>query len=400
MASRLWPARTLVLAGAAAYSMSTLFSAMKPLVLTAYTTEQGFSDALSAFIAAMPFVGIACAALVAAPIATRLSMRALTVLFGGTLIATELLTSLTVASAGIVLALQFLAGLSVGALMGATSAVIARGDNSDEIFGVVDMVAVLLMSVMVSAMSIAVDREGLAGAFRLAAGISALFALIMLADNSPSARSLGLGSVNASANAPLHIGFRELSVVTMAVLFVTASGMGFAYMFTIAADLGLSYEAAGQQIGVLLFVSAFACLAGGWCSARFGPYRPLGFAYATCAIGWWVATHTSSPIIYIAALVPAIFALQFCFPVLLALSGSLDENGRWAAIATPVQTSGFAWAAIAAGLVVQAWDIQALGVATAVGMTACLVLLWLALPSDRIKQRERLQESSGPTTIL
>ncbi len=359
--------------------MSTLFSAMKPLVLTRSAEQLGLGEGLSAVIAAMPFVGIASAALLAAPLVTRLSLTQLTIVFGGLLIGAELLSAQAFESIPTTLLLQFLAGLSVGILMGATSKVIATSDSADEIFGVVDMTAVLLMSVMVSGVSIAVENYGLRGAYLAAAGISALFALLMLAHGSPAPIQ---DNRSKHAIAPLHVGLRELSVVAMAVTFVTFSGVGFAYMFTIARDLGMGYAVAGEQIGWLLFASAFACLAGGWCSARFGPTRPLAVAFFACAAGWLTASTTDSPLIYIAALVPAVFSLQFCFPVLLALSGSLDSEGRWAAIATPVQTSGFAWAAILAGQVVGIWGTQVIGIVTAIGMAICLVLLFFSRRSE------------------
>jgi hypothetical protein len=75
------------------------------------------------------------------------------------------------------------------------------------------------------------------------------------------------------------------------------------------------------------------------------------------------------------ALVPAIFSLQFNFPILLALSGSLDAEGRWAAIATPLLMSGFAWAAIVAGAIVSVGGIPALATATGLGLLICLLLL-------------------------
>lgn len=371
--------KTLILAGAAAYSMSTLFSAMKPIVLTRTAEQLGLGEGLSALVAAMPFVGIACAALIAAPLVTRLSLAQLTLAFGGLLVATEVVSAQVFESVLTTLLLQFLAGLSVGILMGATSKVIATSNSADEIFGVVDMTAVLLMSAMVSGVSLAVESYGLQGVYFAAAGIGTVFTLLMLAHRAPAPAQRRQG---AHPVLPLHVSTRELSVVAMAVTFVTFSGVGFAYMFTIARDLGMGYAVAGEQIGWLLFASAFACLAGGWCSARFGPTRPLAAAFVTCAAGWLIASHTTSPSIYVAALVPAVFSLQFCFPVLLALSGSLDSEGRWAAIATPVQTSGFAWAAILAGQVVGIWGTQVIGIVTAIGMAICLVLLFFSRRSE------------------
>ena len=146
-------------------------------------------------------------------------------------------------------------------------------------------------------------------------------------------------------------------------------------MFTIALRLGMDYASAGSSIGMLLLVSALACQLGGWASARFGAVRPLAGAFITCALGWYVAIHANNPTAFMLGLIPAIFSLQFNFPILLALSGSLDADGQWAAIATPLLTSGFAWAAIAAGAIVARWNVPALATATMVGMCVCLLLL-------------------------
>ena len=362
---------TLFIAGSAAFSMSTLFSAMKPVMLTRYVEQVQTSDTLASLIAATPFVGIAAAALIAPWFSERFSLRALVCGFGALLVGIEVISALQYQTVALVLPTQFAGGIAVGVLMGATSQRIALTPVADQLFGMVDMVAVLLMSFMVTGVGMAVNSGGVASGYLLAALLSAIFAVAMLSHRSGRTQS----PVPMQARPPLHIGVRELSVVAMGVLFVTSSGMGFAYMFTMARDLGMDYAVAGQQIGALLFVSAFACAAGGWCSARFGPYRPLACAYVACALGWWLATHTESPLVFIAALVPAVFALQFSFPVLVALSGSLDDQGRWAAIATPLLTSGFAWAAIAAGQVVERAGITALALATAAGMGVCLLLL-------------------------
>ena len=91
-----------------------------------------------------------------------------------------------------------------------------------------------------------------------------------------------------------------------------------------------------------------------------------------------MAGHTQSPIGFLFSLVPAIFALQFSFPILLALAGSLDDSGAWVGVAAPLITSGFAWAAIVAGVVVGWFGLTALGWATASGMAVCVSLLWPA----------------------
>ncbi|MEM1260949.1 MAG: MFS transporter [Pseudomonadota bacterium] len=362
--------RWLVLSAAAAYSMSTLFSAMKPILLTRFVEQHGWSNALAGLAVAMPFAGIAIAALCIAPL-TRLSLRRLAVVFGAVLVTAELGSALGHASAAVVLALQFSGGFAVGILMGASSRIIATTDLAGPLFGAVDMIAVLLMSAMVAIVGTAVGYGGLTGGYLVAAVIGALLAVAMLPYKNPAL-------ITTASTATLVVSVRALAVVAMGVIFVTCSGLGFTYMFTVAQELGIGYADAGRSIGLLLFVSAFVCLLGGWASARYGPYRPLAIAFIACAGGWYGVVHAPSPVVFYASLVPAVFALQFNFPVLLDLAGSLDRTGRWGAIAAPLQTSGFAWAAILAGLIVGRFGLDALPKATAIGMLVCLCLLAVA----------------------
>lgn len=363
----------LIIAGAAAYSMSTLFSAMKPVLLTRFVEEVAFSESLSGLIVAMPFVGIAIASLAVKPVTHHISTTVVFACFGLTLVLSEVASMYFFHKPIAILAMQFIGGLAVGILMGATSQLIAISRRPDEIFGFVDMTAVFLMSFMIAAIGKAVGHGGLYTGYMVAGGIATLLALLLFAyRSSKSETDSRLKEVRA-----LEFSVKNVAVVVMGVLFVTCSGLGFAFMFTMAQNLGFSYEKAGSQIGVLLLVSAGACQLGGWSSARFGPLRPLGCAFVTCALGWYLAVNATNTTMYIIALVPAIFSLQFNFPILLALSGSLDKSGQWAGVATPLLTSGFAWAAIAAGIIVQTWGLNALGIATGLGMVLCLGLLVL-----------------------
>ena len=358
----------LLVAGAAAFSMSTLFSAMKPVLLTRFVEQTEFGESLAGLIVAMPFVGIAASSLVLKWLLVRLNLRPLFLMFSALLVLTEFSSAFLYDIPNLVLLAQFLGGISVGVLMGATSQVIATSSKPDEIFGFVDMMAVFLMSFMIAGVGASVGRYGLQGGYLFATGISLIFGILMLAYRGKTEVQ------EVKTHKPLKISSRAVSVVVMGVLFVTSSGMGFAFMFTIARNLSMEYAQAGSFIGALLLISALACQLGGWCSGRFGPLRPLACAFATCGVGWYFAIHATSQITFMIALVPAIFSLQFNFPILLALSGSLDEDGQWAAIATPLLTSGFAWAAISAGIIVNRWNLDALATATILGMLCCLLL--------------------------
>lgn len=365
---------SLAVAGSAAYAMSTLFSAMKPVLLTRYVEQIALAESVAGLIVAMPFVGIASAALLMRGPLLRMPYWQIVAAFGGTLVLMEALTTYLYAQTLLVLVMQFAGGVSVGVLMGTTSRYIATTQSPGPLFGFVDMMAVFLMSFMVFGVGLSVEQLGLTGGYLFAAVLALLFTGAMFSFRGNPAERHG----EQHSPPPLQISLRPLAIVLMGVLFVTFSGLGFAFMFTLARDLGMSYDDAGTYIGILLFLSAFACQLGGWASARFGPEGPLAAAFVTCALGWYAAIHASHPAVYLAALVPAVFSLQFNFPILLALSGTLDRHGQWAAIATPLLTSGFAWAAIVAGQIVSRWQVESLAIATALGMGVCLLLLWIS----------------------
>lgn len=379
----------LLLAASAAFSMSTLFSAIKPVLLTRFVEEAHFSQSLASLLVAAPFLGIATAALLLGGAIQRLPYRRTCWLLGALLLACEAVSGFYPTHALLVLVAQWVSGMCVGLLMGVTAQPIARHANRHSLFGLIDMAAVLLMSVMVAGAGRAVQQQGLAGGFAFAFICAGLLAAALFAyrPNAASVQPLVQPQLR-----PARWVFQWLPVVliAMGMLFITFSGLGYAYMFTLAKQLGYSYDSAGTAIGFILFASAFACPLGGWCSARFGCHKPLFAAYITCALGWWFACNTQNPSVFLVALVPAICALQFTFPILLSLYGSLDEQGYWAAIAAPLLTSGFAWAAITAGQVVGAFGLVALPIATALGMLCCALLLWLgkylATRSDKTGQ--------------
>jgi len=96
------------------------------------------------------------------------------------------------------------------------------------------------------------------------------------------------------------------------------------------------------------------------------------------SLGWYWVIHAPGASVFYIALVLAVFSLQFNFPVLLDLAGSLGQDGQWGAIAAPLQTSGLAWAAILAGTLVGVFGLAAIPIATGAGMCICLLLLGIA----------------------
>lgn len=384
----------ILLAGAAAFAISTMFSAMKPVLLTRFVEEAGYSQSLAGLAVAMPFIGTSISAAFMPWLLRNIYQRHCVLAFVGLLVAGQAGNTLWFAMPALVLAGQFVTGFAGGVLMGVVARNIAVSRAPGTIFGIVDMAGVLMMSGMISLIGWAVQGYGLAGGFTAALALCLLFAVPTLAAGKgippdvggPDVRGPDVrgpdagapdasGSTNHAAPAPITPAWRPIAAIAMGVIFVTTSGLGFAYMVTAARDLGMNYGEAGTAIGIILFLSAFACLAGGWASTRFGHTRPLLTAFAICACGWYLALNTASLMIFLVSLIPAIFALQFSFPVLLALAGSMDREGHWAAMAAPIVTGGFAWAAIIAGVIVERWGISALPYATLAGMIVCAGLL-------------------------
>jgi predicted MFS family arabinose efflux permease len=369
----------LLLAGAGAFAMSTLFSALKPVLLTRLLEETDWGASAAGLVVATPFLGIAVSSLLFFLRPPRAALRHLALLFGASLVLLEAGSAMLYGQFPLLLAMQFAAGFCVGALMAGSSRLVAVSSAPDESFGFIDMTAVALMSVMVAGAGAAVAAGGVRGGYAFAAFLCAVYSLAIASYR----ESPALLAHHDRPAVPLVASGRSIAVIVMGVLFVTCSGLGFAFLFTLASRLGMGYEEAGSSIGLLLLASAGACQLGGWCSGRFGPRYPLLAAFAACALGWIGAIHAQTPGLFLAFLVPAVFALQFNFPILLALSGALDEHGRWAGVAAPLITSGFAWAAILAGLLVENWGLESLGTVAAAGMLLCAVLL---VPATRVAE--------------
>ncbi|HAU93941.1 MAG TPA: hypothetical protein DCW59_16455 [Alteromonas sp.] len=361
----------LVIAASASFSMSTLFSSVKPVLLTQFMRETGVSTSLAGWLVAAPFIGIALATLLVAWLLSQFKYYQLITGAGATLVSAQFLLSVLFPYPLVTLLLQLVSGVMVGILMGVTSFYIAQTRTPGELFGLVDMVGVLLMSLMVAGVSKATGYMGVAGGYLFSGVLCAAYWALMYAYKIKPVTQ----GTNAQPDSTLQISVRPILIIVMGVLFVTFSGQGFAFMFSMADNLGMGFEDAGNKIGLILFISAFGCIAGGVCSARFGAERPLFVAFVVCAISWTIAINATSQTVFLWALFPAITMLQFSFPMLLVLAGTLDSAGKWAAVATPLLTSGFAWAAVLSGFIVQHWDIQALALSTQVGMGVCVVLL-------------------------
>jgi hypothetical protein len=365
----------LLAAGAAALSISTLFSSMKPVLISSLVEQAGMSMSIAGLAAAMPFVGGVAASFLMSRLGSAQPQHLLRRL-SVALPVLELGNALWFSSGLALLASQFAIGLCAGIILGLVSHMIARSARASETFGLADGIGVLLMSVMLTAVGSAVDRMGLRGGFLVAAVFCTIFALALHAGLRGSMEADGsapsLASLPATTNSSP---WRAVAVIAMGVAFVTCSGFGFAFMVTVARQLGMSYQAASSGIGVVLLMSAGGCFLGGWVVARVMPGWPLLGAFLLCGAGWHVALHAQDQITFFLGLVPAVVALQFCFPILLSLAASLDSDGRMAAVGAPLIVSGFAWAAMLAGLIVQFGGIGGLSIATDAGMVLCAGLL-------------------------
>jgi predicted MFS family arabinose efflux permease len=387
----------LLVAGSVAFSVSTMFSAMKPVLIARLVEQVGYSPTMAGLGAAMPFIGGVFSSLFLPLILRRFSADAVLMAFSLGLTAFEAVNAFSYAVPILLLASQLAAGVCGGIMLGLVSRQIAISGRPEQNFGIVDMVGVLMMSFMIALVGAAVDWGGLQRGFLAVSGLCAVFAgLVYFSRHGlPEPSSVGLGHTSGR----LNIGWRAVAVIAMGVVFMTFSGVGFAFMFTAARKLGFSYQDAGTAIGVILFLSATGCLAGGWCAAKVGPRPALLAAFALCALGWHLALHTHFQIIFILALGPAIFALQFCFPVILALAGSFDADGRLAAIAAPLIVSGFAWAAILAGVVVDHWGLAALPIVTELGMVLCAILLFASTSVPRASAVDPIERFAAPQNV-
>ena len=353
-----------------------------PLVLSAFVVDRGFGEKLAAWLSSVELLAAAVAAIAVSGWLTRGS-RSRMAAFGLTLVVVAQLASVLRLDFAPLLGLRMIAGAGAG-LAGAAATAAAAGSRSPErLFGAIGFVVALVGAVTAGPIGMAIGKYGAAGAFVIAAGLTAL--AFPLLGKLPSPDSTHESHDKAVADEP---GTQNTTVALMILipLFFTMLGQNAVWSFTV--QIGLTTGLAVGEVSWVLALTALTGLAGAALASVLNTQRgrttPLLFSILGTVIAVYSLVEATTPLPYIVANGAWSFFFAFSMPYFIGSLATLDRRGRWATLGTGLAGIGGALGPAVTGGLVEANGYSILqGIVLATGLFSGALLVPAMLKIDR-----------------
>ena len=365
VSSALWPAGgTLLCAEAGGYLM--------PLLLGPMAATYAIGEAAAGGVLAVQLGAFAVAAIALAPRLGALSPRR------GALLALLLIVAgnLLSASQPVVWSLvcgRVLAGLGEGMAAAVAAAAIARKADPDRAFARV-FIAVVLMTLAIFLLLPGLVAGQDARLLFLGAACVPMLAI-------PAALALP-DRVEVQTPAAARVrgpySVRALQICAAITLYSVSANSYWVYVERIATGIGMSPEAFGKAFAIGVICALAGPVAAERLGTRWGRVPPLTVGCVLLAIGGWLSTHATTPLLLTVGVTVSSAALLFGTPYLLGLAAMVDPSGRVAGAGRGFNNVGSAIApALAAGILGATGAYTSFGwisVAAAAGALALVLL--------------------------
>jgi len=309
---------------------------IQPGFVQGLVAASGFTEREAGLIASAEMTGFAVSAIALAVFAGRWPWRRVIGL--ALLLSTIMnLVSLWVAAAEGYAAVRFVAGIGSGAAMSLGFAAIGTTRQTERNFGWNIALAGLVGALTMSAVPLALREFGLQAFIAWFVGWNILG--LLLARYLPRTGPAH-GSVRADAVA-LPWSLKAPALCAM-LLYFTALGAAWAYLFLIGTSAGIAEQAVANG----LMLSGIAGIAGGFTPVilgnRFARIWPLTIGVLAGILPMLVLADVGEALAYTLAVCVYNFAWNMTHPYLLATYAALDRDGRLVVYAAAFQTIGMA----------------------------------------------------------
>lgn len=363
--SALWPAGVVFLcAEAGGYLM--------PLLLGPMAATYAIGEAFAGIIMAIQLGSFALAAIGLSPWLATLSPRrgatlALMLVFAGNLCSAwqpEVWSLITG---------RVLAGLGEGIAAAVATAAIARTADPDRAFARV-FIAVVLMTLAFFLLlpSVMAGQD----ARLLFLGIACLPLLALPAVPALSDQATVVQSALTRSTGPLSL--QSASICAAIALYSVAANAYWVYLERIATNIGMTPAAYGQAFAAGSILALVGPVAAERLGTRTGRLPPL--VLSCVLLGWsgWLATHATTPALFVLGISTSSAALLFGMPYLLGLAAVIDRTGRVAGASRGFNNIGSAMApALAGGILGITGAYSSIGWTSVIAATAALGLVLL-----------------------
>jgi hypothetical protein len=361
--------RQLLLLGIVIHAISVEVLVVLPAFVHGLVEHMGFSDAQGGRISALENGGMAVSTLAMTYFWNRVPWR--TVCFVGLgMVAAANLWSIWATDYFAMLAARFCSGLGTGGLLVLSYAIVGLTERRERNFGLLIATSLVYGALLFTALPVALETWGIAGALILFA-VPAILAL-PLARYCPDVRTTAM----APERGGLNVGLKASALAGVA-FYAVAIGALWTYFFRIGAAAGLSETFMSRSFAV----SQFCALGGSIAFAALGQRLklPLALTVGVGGLSLPLLGLLGAPSATRFAVIIALFNFfwNFFHPSLLAALALFGKNSRMLVYASPLLTAGLSFGPALAAATVGGRDFT---VTIAGGMAFLFLSLACILP--------------------
>jgi len=337
-------------------------------------TTYAIGEAFAGVIMAIQLASFALAAIGLSPWLATLSPRrgatlALTLVFAGNLCSawqSEVWSLVTG---------RVLAGLGEGIAAAVATAAIARTTDPDRAFARV-FIAVVLMTL--TFFLLLPDVMAGQDARLLFLGIACLPLLALPALPALSNQAVVLHAPATQSGGPLSL--PSALICGAIALYSVAANAYWVYLERIATSIGMTPAAYGQAFAAGSVLALVGPVAAERLGTHAGRLPPLVLSCVLLGASGWLATHASTPVLFVVGISISSAALLFGMPYLLGLAAVIDRTGRVAGASRGFNNIGSAMApALAGGILGVTGTYASIGWTSVIAAAAALGLVLLCV---------------------
>ena len=363
--------RLIFLSGWGAFLVGNLSQALAPIIVQALKNHMALVASKAGYLVSVEFAGIALTALIVAPFIDKLPKRRIAVV-GCLLAVMAHIISSQGPSYALLLFVRFFAGLFAGAALAAGGAVIAGAAAPDRMFALVKTFNAMIMAIMVWLAGYAVKGYGVGGGY----GVLALLTLCTLPllccfPNTVKEKQAD----NKKIRLPHFIlGCLTIFAILNWIMVVSAP---WAYLAIMGETAGLAVEQVSGILGAGFIFGMLGGLLAAWLNLRFGRIVPVVIGVLVNGGTWFLICTVPDPFVYTISVLLNNISYFFAVAYLLGTAARLDQEGRWASIASTSFLGAIAVAPALGGLIIDNWNTMALGGFTFAGelLTAFIIII-------------------------
>jgi predicted MFS family arabinose efflux permease len=328
---------------------SVMVAGLKPMLVTLYVTKLQLSISLSGFILGAEMIGAACGAAAVSALIPRIRGRHLAFTAMLMMLCSDLVSTLSLQLVELVV-VRVVAGLSAGLAAGVMVATLSGMRAPDRLMGLYNTIALLVLAV---AFAVAPYLTELWGIKALFFGLAATTVpALLLCPWFPNHNATTRHDNQAPSLPPVPLRAATIGLLGTASFYLALGGL-WPFMGEIGRHTGLSAQRVAQVLSAAQIAAAVGAVLPTIVGQRFGRQVPFAVAIGISTLGLVaLLVCFGSPATFQWAAPVFLGGAMMQFGYLMGIMAGVDAFGRVSSLSISVQTAGFGFGPVCAGLLV------------------------------------------------